>query len=79
MEEPIQAYACIRLEQGRIERAQGRCEYCHKPQVTFLPHEVDHVVPLTPEGRVTVFLLHINDPERVQERQALKVHEMEYR
>ena len=119
-----------------IERAQGRCEYCYKPQISFYPHEVDHVValkhggetspdnlafacfqcnrhkgsdiasidpqigtitplfnpriqewadhfrfegatvvPLTPEGRATVYLLQLNDPERVQERAALKVGE----
>lgn len=120
-----------------ILRAKGRCEYCCKPQVTFFPHEVDHIVarkhggltildnlafacfecnrhkgsdltsidpqtgaivplfnprtqqwrehfkfdgptivPLTPEGRVTLSLLHINESERVQEREALKVYEM---
>jgi 5-methylcytosine-specific restriction endonuclease McrA len=119
-----------------IERAESRCEYCHKPQISFYPHEVDHIialkhggetsldnlafacfqcnrykgsdiasidpqtnlitplfnpraqewadhfrfegaaiVPLTPEGRATVFLLRLNDPRRVQERAALKVGE----
>ena len=33
------------------------------------------IVPLTPEGRATVFLLRLNDPERAQERAALKVGE----
>ena len=73
------------LRSAVIERARGRCEYCHKPQISFFPHEVDHVValkhggatitPLTPEGRATVFLLRLNDLERTQERAALKVGE----
>jgi hypothetical protein len=29
------------------------------------------VEPLTPEGRVTVFLLQLNDPDRVKEREGL--------
>jgi hypothetical protein len=114
-------------------RAQDRCEYCGKPQISFFPHEVDHVlaqkhggqttldnlalacfernrykgsdvasfdphtrqltplfnprqqkwgehfryiegtiVPLTPEGRVTVMLLCLNQPTRVTERIALR-------
>ena len=31
------------------------------------------IIPLTPEGRVTVFLLRLNDPTRVQERVALGI------
>lgn len=115
------------------ERAQDRCEYCGKRQISFFPHEVDHVlaqkhggqttlenlalacfecnrykgsdvasfdphtgqltplfnprqqkwdehfrdeegviVPLTPEGRVTVMLLRLNEPTRVTERIALR-------
>lgn len=122
------------LRRTVIRRAQGRCEYCGKPQVSFFPHEVDHViaqkhrgetilenlafacfecnrykgsdiasfdpetgqltalfnpctqhwdnhfryasgviVPLTPEARVTVLLLRLNDTTRVQERAALGV------
>jgi hypothetical protein len=30
------------------------------------------IEPLTPEGRVTVFLLHLNDAERIEERQTLR-------
>jgi hypothetical protein len=117
-----------------IVRAGGRCEYCGKPQISFFPHEVDHVIaqkhggkttlanlafacfecnrykgsdvasfdpltgqltplfnprqqewnahfsyengviaPLTPEGRVTVILLRLNDPTRIQERIALGI------
>jgi len=31
------------------------------------------IIPLTAEGRVTVLLLHFNDPMRIQERNALKI------
>lgn len=122
------------LRAAIVERAGERCEYCHKPQISFYPHEVDHVVavkhggettldnlafacfqcnrykgsdlasidpqsgaitplfnprtqhwadhfrldgativPLTSEGRATVFLLRLNDPERIQERAVLNV------
>ncbi|HET7089168.1 MAG TPA: HNH endonuclease signature motif containing protein [Anaerolineae bacterium] len=122
------------LRAAVVERAGERCEYCHKPQISFYPHEVDHVVavkhggettldnlafacfqcnrykgsdlasidpqsgaitplfnprtqhwadhfrldgativPLTSEGRATVFLLRLNDPERIQERAVLNV------
>ncbi|MGH2592732.1 MAG: HNH endonuclease [Anaerolineae bacterium] len=37
-----------------IERARGRCEYCHKPQISFFPHEVDHVVALKRSGATTL-------------------------
>lgn len=124
------------LRAAVVERAGERCEYCHKPQISFYPHEVDHVVavkhggettldnlafacfqcnrykgsdlasidpqsgaitplfnprtqhwadhfrldgativPLTSEGRATVFLLRLNDPERIQERAVLNVKE----
>ncbi len=123
------------LRRAVIKRARGRCEYCGKPQVSFFPHEVDHViaqkhrgqtaldnlalacfecsrykgsdiasfdpetgqltalfnpctqqwsahfrydagliVPLTPEARVTVLLLRLNDATRIQERIALNVN-----
>ncbi|MCB0045137.1 MAG: HNH endonuclease [Caldilineaceae bacterium] len=32
------------MRRGVIERAQGCCEYCGKPQVTFFAHEIDHVI-----------------------------------
>lgn len=117
-----------------IARANGLCEYCHKPQVSYFAHEVDHVIaqkhggetvmenlafacfecnrhkgsdiasldpasgkltllfnprnqswhdhfyfdqgriePLTAHGRVTVFLLQLNQEERLTERIALKI------
>lgn len=122
------------LRRAVIVRANGCCEYCGKPQVSFFAHEVDHViaqkhrgkttlenlafacfecnrykgsdiasfdpqteqltllfnprtqnwtdhfrydsgviVPLTPEGRSTVFLLRLNDPARIQERITLRI------
>lgn len=122
------------IREAVIDRAQGKCEYCGKPQVSFFAHEVDHVialkhrgkttldnlafschqcnrfkgsdiasldpetdalpplfnprtqvwiehfqhqlgqiVPLTPEGRVTEFLLRFNEETRVQERISLKI------
>lgn len=130
MSSPIPA----NLRVAVILRANSCCEYCGKPRVTFLPHEVDHVIaekhggsttlgnlayacfecnrhkgsdiasldpqtgaltglfhprtqrwqehfrydngliiPLTEVGRVTVFLLQINDPSRIQQRLALNV------
>jgi hypothetical protein len=34
------------------ERAAHRCEYCHAPEVVFnVPFEVDHVIPVSKEGR----------------------------
>ncbi len=121
------------VRQAVVTRADGRCEYCGKPQISFFPHEVDHVIaqkhggqstlenlafacfecnrykgsdiasldphngqltalfhprqqkwdehfrqeagvliPLTPEGRVTVFLLRLNEPTRIRERIALQ-------
>jgi 5-methylcytosine-specific restriction endonuclease McrA len=35
--------------------------------------EQNHLIPLTAEGRVTVFLLQLNTPERIAERVALKL------
>lgn len=130
----MSSHISVSLRQTVIQRAQEQCEYCHKPSITFFPHEVDHViahkhggktilenlayaclecnrykgsdiasidpltnvvtalfnprtqewhdhfqfensriVPLTASGRVTVFLLRLNDKERVAERTALKV------
>jgi len=122
------------LRQDVIGRADGKCEYCHKPQVSFFPHEIDHIIAqkhggsttfdnlalacfecnrykgsdiasidpdtgqvtrlfnpriqvweehfrfqrgeiiaLSPEGRVTVLLLRLNDATRLQERIALNI------
>lgn len=38
------------LRNAVIERAQEKCEYCHKPQVRFYPHEVDHVIAVKHGG-----------------------------
>ena len=57
------------------ERARGRCEYC-------LIHESDqwadhfrledgHILPLTPIGRATEYLLQFNRSQSVQERRWL--------
>lgn len=123
------------LRRAVIQRAQHRCEYCHKPSISFFVHEVDHIIaqkhggetslanlayacfecnrykgsdiasidpktnlvaplfnprsqqwpkhfrfdngkifPLTPEGRVTVFLLRLNEEERVTERITLTIN-----
>jgi hypothetical protein len=37
----------------------------------FRVEEDGRLQPITPEGRVTVAILHMNDPERVLERQLL--------
>ncbi len=42
------------LRNAVIERARGRCEYCQKPQISFYPHEVDHVVALKHGGGTTL-------------------------
>ncbi len=44
----------IALRRAVIERAHERCEYCHKPQVSFFPHEVDHVVAVKHGGQTTL-------------------------
>lgn len=122
------------IRRAVIKRANRRCEYCHKPPISFVPHEIDHIiaqkhggataldnlaytcfecnrykgsdlssldpetnlitplfnprtqqwtdhfrfeegniVPLSLEGRTTVFLLRLNTPERILERRTLKV------
>jgi hypothetical protein len=40
-------------------------------------YEQDMIVPLTPEGRVTVMLLRLNEPARMQERIALQTNSVE--
>ncbi|MBX3059232.1 MAG: HNH endonuclease [Anaerolineae bacterium] len=37
-----------------IERANGRCEYCLKPQVSYFAHEVDHVTARKHGGETTL-------------------------
>lgn len=40
-----QSYIPAALRRPVVERAGGRCEYCRIPtEVSFLPHEIDHVV-----------------------------------
>lgn len=48
------AFISSALRQQVIARAGHSCEYCHKPQVSFYPHEVDHVIALK-HGGETVF------------------------
>ncbi|MEW5987847.1 MAG: HNH endonuclease signature motif containing protein [Chloroflexota bacterium] len=43
-----------RLRRRVIQRAAGLCEYCHKPQVTFFQHEIDHVIARKHGGRTTL-------------------------
>ena len=42
------------LRKAVIERAEGRCEYCKKPQVAFFAHEVDHVIAQKHRGPTTL-------------------------
>lgn len=37
-----------------IARAQGCCEYCGKPQISFFAHEVDHVIAQKHGGKTTL-------------------------
>lgn len=39
------------LRRAVIERANGCCEYCGKPQVAFFAHEVDHVIAQKHRGK----------------------------
>ena len=70
------------LRQQVITRAHACCEYCLIPQESSLfTLEVDHIIaekhrgpiirPLTPVGRVTVFLLQMNEEIRLSDRTAL--------
>lgn len=42
------------LRRAVIARANGCCEYCGKPQVTFFAHEVDHVIAQKHRGKTTL-------------------------
>lgn len=45
--------SALRLEV--IERAQGQCEYCRLPEeVTWAPHEIDHVIAEKHRGQTTI-------------------------
>lgn len=39
------------LRRAVSERANGCCEYCGKPQVSFFAHEVDHVIAQKHRGK----------------------------
>ncbi len=49
----------LALRRAVILRANGRCEYCGKPQIGFIPHEVDHVIAQKHGGATTVETLHL--------------------
>jgi len=42
------------LKRAVIERANRQCEYCHKPPVSFFPHEFDHVTAQKHGGATTL-------------------------
>ncbi len=42
------------LRRAIIARANGCCEYCGKPQVSFFPHEVDHVIAQKHGGKTAL-------------------------
>jgi hypothetical protein len=49
------AYISAALRQQVEERANGCCEYCLAPaNLSFYPHEVDHVIALKHEGTTTI-------------------------
>jgi len=47
-------YIAEALRRAVIARAGGRCEYCGKPQVSFFPHEVDHVIAQKHGGKTVL-------------------------
>ena len=75
------AYSCSRCNLSKGTNIAAADPDTGKP--TFLFHPREHVwhehfrlegpliVPLTPEGRATVFVLRLNEPKRVQRRQIL--------
>lgn len=42
------------MRRAVIERANGCCEYCGKPQVSFFAHEIDHIVAEKHRGTTTL-------------------------
>nr|VFJ94073.1 MAG: hypothetical protein BECKLFY1418B_GA0070995_105310 [Candidatus Kentron sp. LFY] len=72
----------VALRRKVHSRANGCREYCRIPEaIGFALHEIDHILPehfhprrdgwlesATPTGRATIFLLHLNTPEKVKER-----------
>lgn len=57
---------------GSLDPATGQLTAFFNPRTqlwtTHFRVERGHILPLTPEGRVTEAILRFNDPERVQER-----------
>lgn len=47
-------YIAEALRRAVIARTGGRCEYCGKPQVSFFPHEVDHVIAQKHGGKTVL-------------------------
>jgi hypothetical protein len=78
-----QTYVPAELRRLVRARAHDRCEYCLIPELaTFAAHEVDHIIAEKHGGQTnadsaalscvaTVQLLQLNDPDRVEEREAL--------
>jgi 5-methylcytosine-specific restriction endonuclease McrA len=42
------------LRRAVIDQGGGQCEYCHKPQISFYAHEVDHVIAVKHGGQTTL-------------------------
>ncbi|PJF32423.1 MAG: hypothetical protein CUN52_01730 [Phototrophicales bacterium] len=61
------------LRREVIECAEYRCEYCLIHQADSKHFRLDGavIIPMTPEGRVTVFLLKLNDQIRLRARRIL--------
>ncbi|MCB0105322.1 MAG: HNH endonuclease [Caldilineaceae bacterium] len=42
------------MRRAVIERANGCCEYCGKPQISFFAHEIDHIIAEKHRGSTTL-------------------------
>ena len=42
------------MRRAVIERANGCCEYCGKPQIGFFAHEIDHIIAEKHRGATTL-------------------------
>jgi hypothetical protein len=58
------------LQFNQKEAHHARLRPIHQ-QDSLYAHEVDHLIPPSAEGRVTVFVLKLNDEIRIRVRQAL--------